>query len=151
MYKNSFLSSCKKTIYPEFTKFDTICRTVTYKIHTGLEFQNGMAGFVPKILKSRRKESRGRETLVLKYFPFSENFWFLWNETHRFQKIYCISNKLDHFIVSVIIFYCRSEVIVFRFYQELNADWFENWVAECHVFCQFSAKNYCIYAKWSWI
>ena len=28
MYKNSFLCSCKKTIYPKFTKFSTICVSV---------------------------------------------------------------------------------------------------------------------------
>ena len=91
-----------------------------------LEFQGGMARFVPKIQKSRQKESRGRESPALKNSQFPENFYFYETELPVFEKSANFRITLDNFLVSKLIFYCRSEVTVFRFYQELNAVRYEN-------------------------
>ena len=42
------------------------------------------------------------------------------------EKFKNFCDTLDNFLVSVVIFYCQSEVIVFYFYYELNAVRFEN-------------------------
>ena len=61
---------------------------------TGLEFQDEMAGFVPKIQKSRLKESRGRESPALQNFPFSRNFFF-------YESILSVSEKFADFRVTL--------------------------------------------------
>ena len=42
------------------------------------------------------------------------------------EKFTSFSEILDSFLVQAVIFYCWIEVIVFRFYQELNVIWSEN-------------------------
>ena len=51
---------------------------------TGLEFQDGMVGFVPKILKSPQKESRGRGTPALEKFTIFLTYSVLYNVNFSF-------------------------------------------------------------------
>ena len=86
-----------------------------------LEFESGMAGFTPKIQKFCQKKSREWETFALKNSQFGENFCFY---EIIFLKNICVT--LGNFLIIGVISYCRSEVIIFQFYQEMKAVQSEN-------------------------
>ena len=85
-----------------------------------------MAGFAPKIYKSRRKESRRRESPGQKISWFLGNFCFYETKLPFSEKLADFRVTLNNFFVSMLISWYWSEVIVFRFYQEMNAVRFEN-------------------------
>ena len=87
----------------------------------------------------RAKNSRPEKFSVIRFFFF----FFLRNETFRFRKIRRFFLTLDNFLVSIVISYCRSEVIFSWFYQELNAVRSENSELSCGIsyFASFRRNN----------
>ena len=53
-------------------------------------------------------------------------FLLFWNATPLSKKFSNFQVTLDNFLMSVIIFYCRSKMIIFLLYHELNAIQSEN-------------------------
>ena len=90
-------------------------------------------------MKSRRNESRERETPVLKKIWFSGNFYYEMKFPFS-EKFADFRVMLDNFLVSMKISHCRSELIVFLFYQKLNAIQSENsvFIGEYLLFCWLS-------------
>ena len=74
-----------------------------------------MTRFVPKIQKSRRKESRGQETPALKNSQFPGNFCFFETKFSVSGKFTNFHVTLENFLMSVEISYCQSDIIVFIF------------------------------------
>ena len=75
----------------------------------------------------------------------------LWNKIPVSEKITDFRVQLDNFLVSVVMSYCRSEVIIFWFYQEWNAIQCENLefnLRILHILMGFNKIILCIYAKW---
>ena len=82
---------------------------------------NFRVGFTFEIKKSHRNESREWETLAMKKFWSSRNFY--WYET-KFLVSENYANfrvMLDNSLVFVRISYSQWEVIIFLFYKKLNA------------------------------
>ena len=85
-------------------------------------------------MKTRRNESREQETPTLKKIWFSGNFYCYEMKFPISEKFADFCVMLDNFLVAVEISYCRSEVIIFLFYQKLNAVRSENsanWGISC--------------------
>ena len=108
----------------------------------GLEFQAGWRGSHPEFLNPVEKKNCEDGRLLPRKILIFYKFLLFWNETSSFPKNSSISvQKLDN-LLSVVISFCRSEVIVFWF----NKNWMQfdqkirNLVMKYHLFYWFSAK-----------
>ena len=76
---------------------------------------------------SSKRITKAGDSNPEKFLVFRK-FLSLWNEISVSEKFVDFYEMLDNFLVSIVISYCQSKVIVFQFYQEMNAVRLQNFV-----------------------
>ena len=91
-----------------------------YDVVQGLNFRAGWQVSCPKFRNPVKKYQEGKIP-TLKNSQFSGNFCFMkWNSLFSENSLIFMHCWII-FSIPMVIFYCRQDVMVFRFYQQLNA------------------------------
>ena len=96
----------------------TCKRSIVFNVCPGVQFQDRMMEFAPQKFRNLvEKNCEGKRLLVWKvsFCCFFRNFCFYETKLPISEKIADFRVTMDCFLLSVVISYCRSEVIVFRF------------------------------------